>query len=629
MTRRKFATMAGLVTAVAAAAVVVPSAAAHDSSSVADGIIDNAESTHAHDHQHGGEHGHLPATSSNVRVVGKAAINQDTEGRVADVGVHNGYAYLAAFSDPSCQKGGMYVFDIQDPTAPKQVNFIRTGQNSYVGEGSQVIHIDTPKFTGDLLAFNNEICGDVAPDTVGGATLVDVTNPKVHKYLAQGFGDFDPVSANGAGVAHEVHSVFIWDAGDKAYAVLVDDDESADVDIFDITDPRTPVKIAEYDLAKQFPQILQAAPANLTQVFHHDMVVKEIDGRQVMLVSYWDGGYVKLDVTDPTKATYIADTDFANPDPQLLETAGITSAPEGNAHQAEFTKDNKYVIAADEDFGPTLLKGATDDGGTFTGGSGDNTPQLALGSSLAGTSVYVGRGCAGDIAVPAAPAVGDKQIAVVTRGSCAFTDKVANVAAAGGYEGVVIVNREGGCGAFGMTVSGSLPTFSLDRRSGFGLFDKEALYDEAACQAGGDTLEGSLIPGLTVGATGDVVTLTSAFDGWGYVHLYRNGTGKLAELDTYAIPEAHDPKYAADHGDLSVHEVATSHAKSDLAYLSYYAGGFRVTKIKNNKLVEVGKYIAEGGNNFWGVQVFTHGGKEYVAASDRDYGLYIFEYTGP
>lgn len=176
--------------------------AAHDSSSVADGIIDNAESTHAHDHQHGGEHGHLPAAGSNVRVVGKAAINQDTEGRVADVGVHNGYAYLAAFSDPSCQKGGVYVFD-------------------------------TPKFTGDLLAFNNEICGDVAPDTVGGATLADVTNPKTHKYLSQGFGDFDPVGANGAGVAHEVHSVFVWDAGDKAYAVLVDDDEGADVDIFE------------------------------------------------------------------------------------------------------------------------------------------------------------------------------------------------------------------------------------------------------------------------------------------------------------------------------------------------------------------------------------------------------------
>ena len=57
-------------------------------------------------------------------------------------------------------------------------------------------------------------------------------------------------------------------------------------------------------------------------------------------------------------------------------------------------------------------------------------------------------------------------------------------------------------------------------------------------------------------------------------------------------------------------------------------------KIVDDKLVEVGKYIhnpAPGeatGNNFWGVQVFQNAGQEYVAASDRDSGLWIFKYTG-
>lgn len=31
-------------------------------------------------------------------------------------------------------------------------------------------------------------------------------------------------------------------------------------------------------------------------------------------------------------------------------------------------------------------------------------------------------------------------------------------------------------------------------------------------------------------------------------------------------------------GDLSVHEVATSAKRADLAYFSYYAAGFRVTR---------------------------------------------------
>ena len=46
------------------------------------------------------------------------------------------------------------------------------------------------------------------------------------------------------------------------------------------------------------------------------------------------------------------------------------------------------------------------------------------------------------------------------------------------------------------------------------------------------------------GAVGDTLTFSSNFDGWGYVHLFKNQNGKMAELDTYAIPEAHDPAFA-------------------------------------------------------------------------------------
>lgn len=86
--------------------------------------------------------------------------------------------------------------------------------------------------------------------------------------------------------------------------------------------------------------------------------------------------------------------------------------------------------------------------------------------------------------------------------------------------------------------------------------------------------------------------------------------------------------FATGFGDLSGHEVATSLVNSKLAYFSYYSAGFRVTKVADDQITEVGHYIAEGGNNFWGVQTFMHNGQEYVAASDRDFGLYIFKYTG-
>lgn len=621
-----------LTAAAALALTVTTGVAAHqpppsgpsDGGDVSDGAVDNAKNAHPGGEQHGGIDGHLPARSSNVELVGKLRFADAAEGRIADVEVFGDYAYLSAFADPACQDTGVYVADISDVRNPEQVGFIPTGPGSFVGEGVQVISLKTKAFRGDVLIFNNEICGDVVDGTVGGATLVDVSNPTAPVVLANGFGDLDPEGA-GPGIAHQVHSAFMWQDGKKAYAVLVDDEEGQDVDIFDISNPRAPVKIAEYDLDEQFPQIQQAAPDNLTEVFFHDVDVQRIRGRQVMLLSYWDAGYVKIDISDPLAAKYLGDTDFTNPDPLLLETTGQLLPPEGNGHQAEFTRDNRYIIGADEDFSPTGLAATTDDGQSFQASPGSDTPEVPLGTELTGTGVYVGQACNGDAAVPAAPDTGGNQIAVVTRGLCTFNEKVANIEAAGGYEGIVVVNREGadGCGAFGMTVEGTLPTFSVDRGTGFGFFDV-AGFDEAACLVGA----ASEIPGVALGQLGDVITVRAFFDGWGYVHLFKNSNGKITELDTYAIPEAHDPRFATGFGDLSVHEVATSQRQSDLAYLSYYAGGFRVLKISDGKLQEVGSFIDQGGNNFWGVEVFQRSGKEYVAASDRDSGLYIFRYTG-
>ncbi len=185
----------------------------------------------------------------------------------------------------------------------------------------QALSISTPKFTGDILVTNNEKCN--ARAGFGGMNIYDVTNPEHPTPLAEGFGDTSvgalTTPANGAGkkAAHQTHSVFAWDAGSKAYAVMVDNEEAYDVDIVDITDPKKPVLIAEYDLAERFPQILQDSPPNLIEVFLHDMIVKEIGGLQVMLLSYWDAGYVKLDVTNPLAPLYLGDTDFRDPDPEL------------------------------------------------------------------------------------------------------------------------------------------------------------------------------------------------------------------------------------------------------------------------------------------------------------------------
>ena len=582
--------------------------------------------------QHGGTAGHLPPIQSNVSLVGKMRINQDQEGRVADVGVLGNYAYVAAWSAPNCQKGGVYVFDISNPAAPKQINFIRTANDSYSGEGVQAVSLSTPSFTGDLLAFNNEDCTNNAGNTdkhsIGGASFIDVTNPKVHKYLAEGVGDRSDGpfgSANTDADAHEIHSVFVWEdengtttnADDTAYAVTVDNEEGWDVDILDITNPRSPVLIAEYDLNLLFPQIIQPDLGSGSS-FLHDMVVKKIGGNYVMLLSYWDGGYVAMNVNDPTAPTYIADTDFTNPDPLLNERTGATLPPEGNGHQAEFSRNNDFVVAADEDFSPfapfiSIGGGAQKpfNAGTATG------PSLGAGDTLAGPTKFVGRAC-GTVAAPG----GANVIAVIERGTCAFQTKFDNVTSAGYVAGIVFNHNVGCEGLVGMLATVTIPSFFVARSAGFEILGV-AGYNPANCPTGTN-------PALpAAGAAGLPISITIAFDGWGYVHLYSYPA--MTELDTYAITEAHDVTKANGFGDLSVHEVAMSEKVNDIAYFSYYAGGFRVARIENGQLVERGRYIdagGDGGNNFWGVQVWQHAGKEYVLASDRDYGVYIFEYTG-
>jgi Ca2+-binding RTX toxin-like protein len=132
-----------------------------------------------------------------------------------------------------------------------------------------------------------------------------------------------------------------------------------------------------------------------------------------------------------------------------------------------------------------------------------------------------------------------------------------------------------------------------------------------------------------LGERGADVSANDVFDGWGYARLFENGEGKMREIDQYALQEGMNPDFAFGFGDLSIHEFATDPTEN-VAYSSYYAGGMRVFNFGDGGLFETGRFIDEGGNNFWGVEVFTTPqGDRLFAGSDRDFGLYLFRYTGP
>ncbi|MEU5992802.1 hypothetical protein ABZ806_27865 [Spirillospora sp. NPDC047418] len=156
--------------------------------------------------------------------------------------------------------------------------------------------------------------------------------------------------------------------------MISDDEEQAtsDVDIMDITDPSNPTLIAETSLT-DWPGA-QKPLANGETVFLHDMVVKKIRGHWLGLLSYWDAGWVILNLDNPAKPVFVNDSDY--PDPEKL--LGF-SPPEGNGHQAEWTRNNRFIVGTDEDFSPTRTSfqiTAGPNAGTYGAGQFDWTVQI-------------------------------------------------------------------------------------------------------------------------------------------------------------------------------------------------------------------------------------------------------------
>ena len=625
-------------------------------------------------HQHGGDSGHLPPTRKNMDLVSKLEPGGNiAPEQIADLAVFKGFAYLNSWSQPSCDKGGTYVVDIRNPAAPKDVTFIPALKYNYHGEGAHVATIDTPQFPkGDVLAVNNETTcapddADIENQKGGGFDLYNVSDPANPVVLTQGFGDFDNDDTGSLTgdkkKANDAHSIFIWDAGEKAYAVIVDNEETYDTDIFDITDPTKPQPVREYALAYETPAWSETA--NDDQAFLHDMIVKQINGTWTLLASNWDAGYIQMNANDPANMTYMSDSDFGTSDP----LTGF-DPPEGNAHQAEYSNDNRYILTGEEDFNAYRVTEIDIDGigqRPAANVGGGAPPEALPDGVLNGPVAYGGYGCDASAPIPTPAEAGmpakvnadEEYIIALQRGpafdpdedydgdgdtdndeqdACFPGDKAAN-AVDKGWDAVLLVNRhpasgdadddEPYCGSGAYPPGAQIVTVCTTHGAFHEMFDDAPTYGVPYDDSDGGTPDEG--PGI-----GDVsphkVFAEGFFDGWGYMSMYGttpDSDGKLPLLDTFAIKEALNPDYAVGFGDLSIHEQAAD-PTAPLSYASYYSGGMRVFSFEGGKITEQGAFIDQGGSNFWGVEQFTApNGERLIAGSDRDYGLYIFRYTGP
>jgi hypothetical protein len=611
-----------------------------------------------HLNQHGPTSGHLPPSSENVDLLGKLRLTS-FEGDISDVSAlqaPNGrwYAYVGDWG-AHCETGGVRVADITNPSRPRRTAFIESPGFGYVTEGLHALHLDTPSFEGDILVVSNEWCR-ASPDPEnmpGGISIYDITNPEGPKPLLEAFGDFDLYGNR----ANQSHSAIAWDAGGRAFVAAIDNEEIEDVDLFEITDPRNPVLLSETRL----PGVNVDAYGQ-EKTSHDFDVLRFPDGRWHLMVSDWDAGWIDVDVTDPANPVIVGDFDYAECD-QVVETA---CPPEGNAHQGEWNSDASLFIGTDEDFSPfrvpiTVLDGPME-GEKIDAGEFGFTKQVASfpDGKVNGPTVFGGYGCPGD-PVPPPSVLGqlgpdEESMIVFQRGpvgdpnapgaACFFSDKI-RAGEEAGYDVVIVANHHSGaqggetpdaffCGGQGSPVLGTAAGLCIGHKSMHELFGRTPDYTFPYPQ--GDP--GDLEP--NVGDLGPRVSAQSEFDGWGYARMVDTSTPSAPnEVGQFNIPETADPDFATGFGDLTVHEVEVprgdpneggSNPDTDrLAYFSWYSGGFRVIDITDpSSPQEVGHHIDVGGNNHWGVALAEdRNGDRIVLASDRDFGLYIYRYTGP
>jgi hypothetical protein len=625
--------------------------------------------------QHGGDDLHLPPTRRAIDLVSKLQMNTPTDrrspatigdpvldGQIADLAIYKNFAYLNSWDDPTCRRGGTFIVDISNPAQPQQTGFLPALAGRYHGEGAHVITLDTPAFQGDLLAVNNEPYTGVDPSTGepctddifgnGGFDLYNVTDPRRARAVVQGAGDFED-EGTVFETANSSHSVFMWQGRDRrAFLVAVDNIEGTDVDIFEITNPATPRLVGEFDLDEYLAAPANEPPSGVdivdegglggeNDVFLHDLVVKQMGDRFVMLADYWDAGYVTLDVTNPSRPRYIGDSTFDAPDPLTGQ-----EPQEGNGHQAEFSHDNRYILAADEDFSPYR----PEDFGITTGPNAGEFPAVSVAGgtspgfleddTMNGPTVYGGYGCDASAPIPPRATAGlppleddEEAIIVLQRGpsqdpnnpeDACFPGEKAENGIAAGYDAVLLTNHHAGeslgvfCGSGDFPPSPPIVTVCTTHEALHLIFG----------EPNNTTVPYPPGHGPPLGDLGEKVSATASFDGWGYARLIENTPGKMREVDAHAVKEAMNPELAFGFGDLSIHEFATDPTEN-VAYSAYYAAGMRVFTFGPGGLTEQGKFIDQGGNNFWGVEQFTSGNERYFAGSDRDFGLYIFRYTGP
>ena len=291
----------------------------------------------------------------NMAVVGHESIAD--RGFNGDVWVHAGYAYVghwgfldwATGNDRFCPQepaSGVAVIDVRTPSSPRRVATLQNPANTSAEDVVAYVARSGPLAGHHIAVTGLQTCGSRLDLSIPrGLMLWDVTDPAHPVTLAtystgcctRGVHEFEIGHRADLGRTFAYVSVPFSELADASSPTGTRDRLGrGDARIIDITDPRSPFEVSTFGIKKD----LGIDPASIGQgcdpdAFGHGMT-PSADGK-LLVVSYWDAGFIALDTTNPRAPAFLSRTIYRPHE-------------DGDAHSASYDDARKLLFSADEDF---------------------------------------------------------------------------------------------------------------------------------------------------------------------------------------------------------------------------------------------------------------------------------------
>lgn len=526
------------------------------------------------------------------------------------------FAYVGTWSG-QCTGQGAKIIDVNDPTRPKWVGFVAARKGSS-NEDVVVARIGSR----DVLAIGVQPCGKRGQ---AGLALYDVTNPLRPAELS-----FTPTPSG----VHELDLVVKPDGTALAamalpfneFPMLFGEDFGGEVWIADITDPTKPTYVSDWGIIGDSDLIIQGGNDEITSSFQglgffaatYAHGVRFADAGTSLYASYWDGGFVKLNVTDPASPTLVGRTLY-----------GPTDAGDGHSMTPYDVGGTRYLLTNDEDFAgipetiavtssapgsseypgiqepwaPTSLYSLP--GGTLTGsvhdaGSGCDAADYDGAAGMIALADTIDPFYPDDFGAPPCP-IGLQATLAAEAGALAFVSNLVS------FDDPYAFGPDGDVSA-----TTGMPILQI------------AEIDEVA-----DAIRAEL-------ALGSPVTLTARSESqptWGHLRVYaEDGGTEWSQVGQFIGPAAGP---VTPPGSWSIHNTEVL---GDRAYSAWYSAGIIALDVSDpTNPFMVGQFVPDtskrhanslgtGPAEVWGVAIDPETGIIY--ASDMRTGLWIVQPTG-